>query len=113
MSYCAKYVIGYYLTMDEWAKYLNTNNEEFGEVEEALSVYGHYINIHGEPSGDMVFGVCRATAKENRFTEIKDGESYVSMAQIREIINKMELCFPGLPYNSNRVIKEYICCQVV
>ena len=113
VGYKAKYVIGYYLTMEEWSKYLNTNADEFAEVEAALAEFAHYVDVSDEPTGDMVFGVCRSEAGERKFAEIKDGDSYVSMAMIREIINKLEFCFPNLPYNANRVIKEYICCQKV
>lgn len=113
VGYKAKYVIGYYLTMEEWSKYLNTNVDEFAEVEAVLAEFAHYVDVSEKPTGDMVFGVCRSVAGERKFAEIKDGDSYISMAMIREIIDKLELCFPNLPHNANRVVKEYICCQVV
>lgn len=108
----AIYVIGYYLTAEEWINYLNNREEEAEEVAAALKEYAHYTEVSEDPSGDMVFGFCKGVANERKFFEIRDGETYISMAQFRELVDKMSLCFPNLPYKATRAVKEYICCQV-
>ena len=102
-----KYVIGYYIDKFEAVECLNENLDDKEQVAAFLKEYGNYSSQEG---GDLIFGVCRVEAIPGRFAEIKDGESYISLAQIRDIEEKMYFCFPKLN-KRNRVIKEYIYTQ--
>ena len=102
--YRAVMVTGYLVTADEMAEYVD---EE---------MYEHFCNlgfIHDadyDREGDIVIGIETNNADEYDVVEIKNS---ISVESVRQIVEAFEAILPGLPFNPDRVIKDYLMCKVL
>lgn len=106
-EYCAKTVVGYYLTSMEVEKYCKEDHERYNEI---VDEYVHRSSYY-ESDPEVVFGIELQCADAGSIIQ-RDTSLYVSMSEVRKLIEAFETLFPDLPYDPNRTIQEYIICQV-
>lgn len=107
VDYYAKTVVGYYLTAMEFEKYRKTDIEKHDEI---VDEYVHRADYFTD-SPEVVFGIELQQVSVGSVVR-RDPNLYVSMSEVRALIEAFETLFPDLPYDPNRTIEEYIICQV-
>ena len=102
--YRAAIITGYLVTADEMAEYVNE------EMYEHFYDRGfiHYAD-HLDREGDIVIGIETNSADEYDVIEIKNS---VSIEGVRQIVEAFQTILPGLPFDPDRAIKDYLMCEV-
>ena len=104
IDYRATIVTGYLVTADEMAEYVNE------EMYEHFYDRGfiHYAD-HLDREGDIVIGIETNSADEYDVVGI---ENSVSIEGVRQIVEAFQTILPGLPFDPDRAIKDYLMCEV-
>lgn len=104
----AKIVAGYHLTAEQVEKYL-VKTENYDYYHDEMDYF--HFPYHDDESDEMVFGIEVQGVGEGHIAE-RDFFNYVSMSQVRKLIEAFEECFPDLPYNPDLAVKDYLMCEV-
>ena len=102
--YRAVIVTGYLVTADEVAEYVNEEMyEHFHDLD-----FIHYADHFGREE-DIIIGIKTNSVDECGVVEIQNN---ISVESVRQIVEAFETILPGLPFNPDRVIKDYLMCEV-
>lgn len=102
--YRATIVTGFLVTADEMAEYVNEEMyEHFYDLD-----FIHFAD-HSNEEGDIIIGIKTNSVSEGDIVEIKN---QISIEGARQVVEALQTILPGLPFDPDRVIKDYLMCEV-